>query len=61
MVHLDHIWKITMSNRPYRPTDTGTQLALRGNLLTAPIRRDVADLNRLFLGGHVPAPKASNA
>jgi hypothetical protein len=49
MVHLDHIWKIVMSNRPSPPGHAGTELALRGNLLTAQIRRDVADLNRLFL------------
>ena len=41
--------EIIMSNRLSPPGHAGTELALRGNLLTAPIRRDVADLNRLFL------------
>jgi hypothetical protein len=49
MVRLDHIWKNTMSTHPSPPGHAGTALALRGNLLTPPIRRDVADLNRLFL------------
>lgn len=38
-----------MSDRPNQPAHAGTDLALRGNLLTATIRRDIADLNRLFL------------
>jgi len=37
-----------MSHRPLTPV-SGTDSALRGNLLTAAIRRDIADLNRLFL------------
>ena len=38
-----------MSDRPPPPALAGTDLALGGNLLTAAIRRDIADLNRLFL------------
>ena len=38
-----------MSDRPPLPALAGTDLALGGNLLTAAIRRDIADLNRLFL------------
>src|SRR6186713_2410275 len=48
MVHLDHIWKAAMSDRQ-KSTPAGTDIASRGNLLPAVVRRDIADLNRLFI------------
>jgi hypothetical protein len=43
------MWKKPMSDRTKQLANAGTEMALRGNLLPAGIRRDVADLNRLFL------------
>ncbi|HEX7374096.1 MAG TPA: hypothetical protein VF277_03930 [Steroidobacteraceae bacterium] len=39
-----------MDDRLPNPLDPGTQLLVRGDLLSPVVRRDIADLNRLYLG-----------
>jgi len=47
MVFSDHIWEITMSDRPL--ANSLAPLLHHGNLLHAGVRRDITGLNRLFL------------
>jgi hypothetical protein len=47
MVFLDHIWEINMSESKLPLSNT--VWPHQGNLLSSAVRRDIADLNRLFL------------
>jgi hypothetical protein len=49
MVFLDHIWSIAMDDQSSNPRDPGAYPLVRGDLLGPVVRRDIADLNRLYL------------